>query len=88
MNFPGLNNDERAALDRLVNAIIPADERDAGAEAVKASVRIADRILNGVNAPAYRNGLQQAEAIARQMFGRFFRKSFIGWGPVVRFMVS
>ncbi|HEY6227012.1 MAG TPA: gluconate 2-dehydrogenase subunit 3 family protein, partial [Verrucomicrobiae bacterium] len=70
MNFPGLTNDERAALNRLANAIIPADKRDAGAASVNAGVRIADRVLNGINAPAYRNLLHAAEATARETFGR------------------
>src|SRR5712671_2202942 len=70
MTFPGLTNDERAALNRLASAILPADERDAGAEAVNAGARIADRVFNGVNAPVYRSGLIRADALSHEIFGR------------------
>jgi acyl-CoA reductase-like NAD-dependent aldehyde dehydrogenase len=70
MSFPGLTSDERTTLNRLANSIIPADQRDDGAAAVNAGLRIADRIFNGINAPTYRNLLAAADATAHKVFGR------------------
>ncbi|HUS36828.1 MAG TPA: aldehyde dehydrogenase family protein, partial [Verrucomicrobiae bacterium] len=62
--------EQRAALDRLANAIIPADERDAGAATVNAGAQIATRIFNGINSDLYRDGLARAEQIACERFRR------------------
>ena len=60
----------RASLAVLASGIIPADERDAGAESAGASERIALRIEQGVNARSYTDGLQLAEQIAREQYGK------------------
>src|SRR5687767_8922661 len=62
--------EQRAALDLLANAIIPADKRDAGAATVNAGAQIATRIFNGINSDLYRDGLTRAEQIAREQFQR------------------
>jgi hypothetical protein len=54
----------------LANGIIPADERDAGAAAVQAGPKIADRVRAGINASLYVDGLRLARELAPQMFGR------------------
>ena len=56
-------------LTMLANGIIPADERDAGAAAVNAGPRLADRMRAGVNAALYADGLRRACALAPEMFG-------------------
>ena len=53
----------------LANGIIPADERDAGAAAVQAGPRLADRVNAGINAGLYTDGLRLADKLAREMFG-------------------
>jgi hypothetical protein len=70
MNEIKLSVDEIAALSALANGIIPADEHDAGAAAVHAGPGIAERIRRGVNGPLYAEGLQTAEGIALEKFGR------------------
>jgi hypothetical protein len=59
-------------LTMLANGIIPADERDAGAAAVEAGPRLAERLRTGagINAPLYADGLRLARELATQMFGR------------------
>jgi hypothetical protein len=57
-------------LTTLVNGIIPADERDAGAAAVDAGPRLADRVRAGINASLYADGLRRARELASEMFGR------------------
>jgi len=54
----------------LANGIIPADERDAGAGAVQAGSRLAERARGGVNAELYVEGLNSAMELARAKFGR------------------
>jgi hypothetical protein len=61
--------DELQALTLLANGIIPADERDAGAAAVDAGPRLADRIHAGINAAVYSDGLRRARELAPEMFG-------------------
>jgi Gluconate 2-dehydrogenase subunit 3 len=60
------------ALTTLANGIIPADDRDAGAAAVDAGPRLADRLRTGagINAPLYADGLRRARELAAEMFGR------------------
>ena len=60
--------EESRALATLAQGIIPADEFDAGAAAVGAAERLAQRIDTGVNAKVYLDGLRRAEAMARQRF--------------------
>jgi hypothetical protein len=57
-----------SALEVLVNAIIPADETDAGAAAVDAASILAQRIDAGTNAPLYLDGLRRAEEMSRQRY--------------------
>lgn len=59
-------------LTMLANGIIPADERDAGAAAVEAGPRLAERLRTGagINVPLYADGLRLARELATQMFGR------------------
>jgi hypothetical protein len=63
-----LTADQIDALAALANAIIPADDRDAGAAAVNAGPRLADKIANGVNAPLYLRGLETAGQLAQHHF--------------------
>jgi len=62
--------DEAAILAGLANGIIPADERDAGAAAVSAGPRLAEKVASGVNAALYRSGLSAAAEMAQNQFGR------------------
>jgi hypothetical protein len=59
-------------LTMLANGIIPADERDAGAAAVDAGPRLADRLRagTGINASVYADGLRLARDLAPEMFAR------------------
>ena len=54
-------------LERLANGIIPADEMDEGAAAVKAGRRIAERVDQGVNAKVYLSGLEFVESLKRDV---------------------
>jgi hypothetical protein len=54
------------ALAALASGIIPADARDAGAAAVQAGPRLAEKIAAGVNAPLYLRGLETAIQLARE----------------------
>src|SRR5690349_9005051 len=65
-----LTPDQLATLAALANGIIPADETDAGAAAVDAAGRLAEKIAAGVNAKVYLDGLAAAESTAREAFGR------------------
>jgi len=62
--------DEAATLAALANGIIPADARDAGAAAVGAGLRLAEKLSAGVNAALYRSGLSAAAEMAQARFGR------------------
>jgi hypothetical protein len=70
MNEINLSSDDVAALKALANGIIPADERDAGAASVNAGPGIGERIRRGVNGPLYAEGLQTADVVGREKFGR------------------
>ena len=57
-------------LAALANGIIPADDTDAGAAAVDAGPRLAARIEGGWNTRLYLGGLELADALSKQTFGR------------------
>jgi hypothetical protein len=57
-------------LAALANGIIPADARDAGAAAVNAGPRLAEKLAAGANTALYRAGLAAATALAQSKFGR------------------
>jgi hypothetical protein len=61
---------DAAVLAALANGIIPADARDAGAAAVAAGPRLAERLAAGANAALYRAGLAAAAELAEARFGR------------------
>ena len=58
------------ALTALANAIIPPDERDAGAAAVDAGPRLAERMRDGPQAALYEQGLRTARELCAAVFGR------------------
>jgi hypothetical protein len=58
------------ALAALANGIIPADGRDAGAAAVGAGPRLAEKLAAGASAALYRAGLAAAAELAGAKFGR------------------
>jgi hypothetical protein len=64
------NPTDAAVLAALANGIIPADARDAGAAAVGAGPRLAEKLAAGLNAALYRAGLAAAAALAQARFGR------------------
>lgn len=57
-----LTQSQRALLELLANAIIPADERDEGARCFAAKIET-------VHAKAYLHGLETAERLCRDSFG-------------------
>jgi hypothetical protein len=65
-----IRSEEALLLAALANGIIPPDERDAGATAVDAGPRLADRLAAGTNAALYRTGLSVASSLARERFHR------------------
>jgi hypothetical protein len=65
-----LQPDQLAVLTALANGIIPADGTDAGAAAVDAGPRLAERIRAGVNAGIYLRGLELAQSLAHTRRGR------------------
>src|SRR4051794_9726018 len=65
-----LQPDQLAVLSALANGIIPADATDAGATAVDAGPRLAERIRVGVNAGIYLRGLELARSLAHTRCGR------------------
>ena len=69
MSEPMSAGDEAALLTALANGIIPADARDAGAAAVHAGPRLAEKLRDGVNAALYRRGLSAATGLAQEKFG-------------------
>ena len=62
--------EEAAILAALANGIIPADARDAGAAAVSAGPRLAEKLAAGVNTALYRAGLAAATTLAQTQFRR------------------
>ena len=63
-----LTPDQLATLTALANGIIPADELDAGASAVNAAPRLAEKIAAGVNGPLYLKGLDLAQSRATEKY--------------------
>lgn len=63
-----LTQEMRALLSLLANGIIPADERDAGAQSVNAAEEIARKIEQGINTTLYRGGLELARELVREKF--------------------
>lgn len=57
-----------ASLKALAKGIIPADERDGGADAVNAAAQIAERIAQGTNQQVYVEGLSIAMRLAHEKF--------------------
>jgi hypothetical protein len=71
MSQPEINSSEViTVLAALANGIIPADARDAGAAAVNAVPRLAEKLMAGVNTALYRRGLAAAGTLAQTKFGR------------------
>jgi hypothetical protein len=62
--------EDSGVLAALANGVIPADARDAGAAAVNAGPRLAEKLAAGANAALYCPGLAAAEALAQVEFGR------------------
>src|SRR3954468_17438991 len=65
-----LQPEQLAVLSALANGIIPADATDAGATAVDAGPRLAERIRVGVNAGIYLRGLELARSLIHTRCGR------------------
>jgi hypothetical protein len=63
-------SEDAAALAVLANGIIPPDERDAGATAVNAGPRLAEKLAAGANEMLYHRGLAETDLLARAKFGR------------------
>jgi hypothetical protein len=59
-----LNPIQLATLTALANGILPADDLDAGASAVNAAPRLAEKIAAGINASLYVKGLDVAQSIS------------------------
>jgi hypothetical protein len=57
-------------LTALANAIIPPDARDAGAAAVDAGPRLAERLRDSPHAALYDQGLRSAQELCARQFGR------------------
>jgi hypothetical protein len=64
-----LNPQQTADLAALAAAIIPPDEIDAGAAAVNAAPRLAEKCRAGINAALYLQGLALASTLARDTYG-------------------
>jgi hypothetical protein len=69
-----LSQEQLHELSTLANGIIPPDARDGGAGEVQAGARIAERIAAGINSELYLKGLEIAEAVAKQKFGKSVRE--------------
>src|SRR5437016_14192016 len=69
MSKAPLQSQQVHALAVLANGIIPFDHRDAGAAAVNAGPRLAEKIAAGVNAELYLRGLELADRVARESYG-------------------
>jgi restriction endonuclease Mrr len=65
-----MNAHQRVILAALANGIIPEDARDAGAAAVDAGARLAEKLAAGINASVYLGGIEAAEALARERHER------------------
>jgi hypothetical protein len=62
--------DSTAALAALASAIVPADDRDAGAAAVNAGPRLAEKLAAGPVAALYQHGLQLAASFAARRYAK------------------
>jgi hypothetical protein len=60
-----MSPNQLATLAALADGIIPPDARDAGASAVNAGPRLAEKIESGVNAALYLKGLEAAGELAK-----------------------
>jgi hypothetical protein len=67
--MPSLKPDQLATLTALANGVIPPDEIDAGAAAVNAAPRLAEKIAAGVNAVFYLEALETADALSQKVYG-------------------
>lgn len=70
-----MTNPAAATLDvptlaALAAGIIPPDEIDAGAQAVNAGARLADKVAKGASGDLYRSGIAAATDTARARYGR------------------
>lgn len=63
-----MTGEEVNALGALASGIIPADQTDAGAAAVDAAPRLAQKVEAGVNAKLYLDGVRLAESLSRQRY--------------------
>jgi len=66
--MPALTPTQFATLTALANGILPADDLDAGASAVNAAPRLADKIAAGMNAALYIKGLDLAQSLANEKY--------------------
>src|SRR2546423_7847504 len=64
-----LNRDQMVALPALADGISPASDGDAGATAVNAGPRLAEKVAAGLNSSLYVQGLETAERLARNAHG-------------------
>jgi hypothetical protein len=64
--MPSLTPEQLATLTALADCIIPGDDLDAGASAVNAAPRLAEKIATGVNAPLYEKGLDLAQLLSTE----------------------
>src|SRR5258708_38074751 len=62
--------DQIATLTALSNGILPSNGIDAGAAAVNAGTRLAEKNQTGPISTIYLQGLQQAQTISLALFGR------------------
>jgi hypothetical protein len=58
------------ALAALASGIIPADEADAGAAAVDAGARLAEKLAAGLNQALYEHGVLAGESLAKSRFAK------------------
>jgi hypothetical protein len=65
-----MSSEDLQGLTMLANGIIPADEHDAGAAAVDAGPRLAERMRVGISAALYADGLRLTRNLAPEMFAR------------------
>jgi hypothetical protein len=68
MGMP-LSAEDLDVLAALASGIIPPDGRDAGAAAVNAAPRLAERVAAGINDRLYMRGLECATRLARESYG-------------------
>lgn len=66
--MPPITPTQLATLTALADGIIPGDDLDAGASAVNAAPRLAEKIAAGVNAAIYLKGLDLAQSLAAEKY--------------------